>query len=115
MTTAIDRDRLTGDPRRAFGDARKKIRSAISCRLTRTADRMCRFRVFEECRIVLLVHAAAPMQIGNHDAGIHGVDADTFGRDLERSAARQLIDRGLADAVGKHAGKRPQSRSRSTR
>ena len=49
------------------------------------------------------------MQIGDRDAGIHGVDAHAVRRHLERRAARQVIDARFADAVREDAGKRSQT------
>jgi len=49
-------------------------------------------RVLEKRGVLLLVHPAATVQIRNHDAWIHGVDAYAFGGDFKRRAARELID-----------------------
>ena len=58
----------------------------------------------EERRVVLLVHAAAPVEVRDDHARVDGVDAHALRRELERRAPRQLIDGRLAHAVGEDAG-----------
>src|SRR3954463_289790 len=107
MASTINRHSLPRDPCRSWGGEKEnQIRNLR--RFTRAPDWVCRFRVFEECRIFLLVHAASPMQIRYHDAGVDGIDPDTFCGDLQRCATGQLIDCGLADAVSEHPRKRAE-------
>jgi hypothetical protein len=70
---------------------------------------MRRLAVLQERGIGLIVHATRAMQLRDDDAGIDGVDANALRRQLERRAARQLIDARLAHAISQHAGKGPQA------
>ena len=87
----------------ARSDARNAIRSAISSGSPGAAERVRLLRALEERGVVLLVDAAAAMEVGDDDAGVDGVDADAVRRELERGAARELVDAGLAHAVREHA------------
>src|SRR5215218_8108976 len=73
-------------------------------------ERVRRLRVFEEGRVSLVRHAAAAVNVCDDDAGVDGVDAYALGRELQRGAARELVDARLRYAVGEHAGECAQAR-----
>uniref|UniRef100_A0A2M4D2Y1 Putative secreted protein n=1 Tax=Anopheles darlingi TaxID=43151 RepID=A0A2M4D2Y1_ANODA len=63
-------------------------------------------RMFQKLGIRLLIHAAPLVQIGHRDAGIHAINAHTFGRQLESHAACKLINSHLRDVVCQHTRER---------
>src|SRR5215207_9930377 len=108
MPPAINRDRLAGDPC-GFRRSEKETEFGDFFGLAWTSEWMRPTRSFEERGVILVVHPATPMEIRDYDAGVHGVHAHTARCEFERGAPRQLIDRGLADAICKDARKRAKA------
>src|SRR6476659_2517043 len=108
MPPAVDGDRFAGNP---AGLRRREKHDEVGnlIRLSRTTEGMRAPGVFEELRVLRLFHPAAAVQVRDDDAGIDGVDADALGRQFQRRAARELIERGLADAVRQHAAEGAQA------
>ncbi len=73
---------------------------------------MRRSAVLEKGRVGVLAHAPGAMQIGDHDAGVDGIDANPLRRQLQRRAPRQVIEPCLADTIGQYVGERSQARHR---
>ena len=71
-------------------------------RLAGPPQRVRRLGVLQELVVLLLVEAAALLQLGDDDAGVDAVDADLLGRQLQRHAPGELIQRGLGHIVGQH-------------
>ena len=99
----------------ARGDARKRIRSAISSGWPGRPSGCVSFDRSRNAPYWSSPMPARLCRLRDDDAGVDGVDADAFRRELERGAARQLIERRLAHAVGEHARRTIAGRSRSTR
>ena len=89
MTAAVHRQR---DPRAEGGLLRGEKRHRLRHLLhgAGAAQRVRRLGAFQEGRVGRLVQAAALVYLRRHDAGIDRVDADTFGRQLQRHTAGDL-------------------------
>ena len=88
----------------------RQISDATSSGSPGPPERMRFLRALEERGVLRLVHARPRRcRFVTVTPGLTRVHADAERRHLERRAARQLIDAGLADAVREHPGKRSQA------
>jgi hypothetical protein len=82
VSPAINRNRLARNPAGGWREEKcNQIRDFLGW--TGTAQRVRGLGALDELRVLAGVHAAAAMEIGDHDTGIDGVDADAFGREVE--------------------------------
>jgi len=104
MPSAINRNRLPGDPGRVLGGEEQDERRDLD-RLSGTAERVRFLRSRQEGRVVVLVHAATAMQVRDRHTRIDRVHAHAVRRPINRRAPREVIERALAGVVSSKVGK----------